>query len=447
MPSLVPDVVGEALEYYPQLFASGAFDTVQRADGEGWIAAGPTGTRWVTANATVDFGSDAGELLGAAAVDGVVVVAGTQGLFVVQQGELQASPLGEDQRLGAVSQLLSVADALWLSTSTGLFVFEDDRLWRVDIDGRSSGVRLVAGGPSGPTVWAAEGDTLYAVTRQDAGGWRATQERAPTVVVDLAADAAGTVWTLSADGRLSSRSSAGGWRAHEAITDVRQLASDAASNRVWFATDNDVYMFDGEAFRPTGVGASSIATADDGFMAADADGLRRFVPDRRADVVGLPSGLLSVVTEIIVRPAEPDDVVEITATIDGSPIPVSAETWTLSIDPASLEDGVRELVVTVRYADAEPTVERRTFTVRAGPAPNWNDDIQPLFIDHCALCHGADGGARVLDSSESWIENIETILFNVRNGRMPLPPNPTLAAEQVAWIEGWQAAGFPLSRE
>ena len=449
-PDTVIDVVGAPLTYFAQRFASGSVNFVQRVETASWVVAGEAGIRRVTSSTVVSLEGDAGVPRAAAIADGVLVVASADGLFVAQQGRLQASPLGEGGELQDVAQMAVTSDgALWLSAADGLHVREADGLWRLDVPGMQGRPLLAPGRTAqGEVLWVAAERSVFALSRVD-GRWVAEIESSPEPVAEMVADAAGRLWIRSPNGTLVSRSASGQWTVHEAVSNVTQLAADVRDSILWLRSDDAVYRFDGASFRPVGGPAEGrLAVAADGVMLAGPDGLYRYVADRRVDIVGISEGtLVNEPARVVIRPSSVDTVTSIALSLDGASLPIGSDDPSIVIDPAVLADGEHALVATVTFQDAAPVEVTRTFAVLAGPAPTWVDDIEPLFKQHCALCHDAQGSARILEEPQSWIDLIDTVLFNVRTGRMPLPPNPTLTPDEVARVEGWKAAGFPLSRE
>ncbi|MCA9555663.1 MAG: cytochrome c, partial [Myxococcales bacterium] len=263
-------------------------------------------------------------------------------------------------------------------------------------------------------------------------------------VVSLAADGKGALWIVNGSGGVWSRSKDGAWRPHDFATGVLRVAAAQQAEEVWFETMDGLWVYDQAEFRPVlGVSGTLLAALDPGrALISSAQGTLRIATRRRVDLVGLDDGaLLSAPTEVLIYPLEPAAVVSVTASVDEQPIAVQAGLRIL-LDPADLADGTHTLTVTADYG-AEQVQASLRFSRYAGPPPTWLDDVQPLFTARCALCHGAQGSARRLDSATIWAEQIDSILDNVRTGRMPLPPNPSLTPEEVARVEGWAAAGFP----
>lgn len=459
-PRLIPDEVGDPLTYYPQAFIRESLQMVHAVGDAQWVVEGETGARWVTTSTVVDLGGDAGAITSAVYVEGLLVVATDAGLFVWQQDELRPSPLTDLGRLPGVEQLQDAPGGeLWLAAANGLHVRSDNSLWAIDIQGLDGPISAMAyGGESadGPALWVAQADRLFALARRGTGqgdsaddAWQAERETAPVAVVDLAADQLGRLWVVGEGGLLASRSASGQWRTHQAIENVVQVAARPDSSFVWVRAESGVYLFDGSAFRPiVGVSSGILASSRQGFMVAGPNGLERFVGSPQIEFVGIEEGsIVRARTRVVLRPTSPASVVSLTVELDGAPVPVDEADRSFEIDPTVLEDGRHEAVVQAVYADGQTQTVVLSFSVFAGPPPTWNDDVRPLFDEHCALCHDAQGSARLLDTSESWVDSIDTVLFNIRTGRMPLPPNPSLTLDEIALIEGWQAAGFLISRE
>jgi len=76
-------------------------------------------------------------------------------------------------------------------------------------------------------------------------------------------------------------------------------------------------------------------------------------------------------------------------------------------------------------------------------APTWNADVKPLFEAACEMCHGARSNARRLETRGAFAADIDPILAAVREGRMPLPPNEPLTADDIEMLDRWRRADFP----
>ena len=442
-----PDVVGQPITYYAQPILSGTFTSLHPISTDQWVVAGPNGAHWVTTSSTTPLGSAAGLITAAALVDDLLLVASTRGLFVWQQDELRPSPLGQSGAISAVRKMSVTAQGdLWLAADNGLFVRQDGQLLRIQLEGSSPASPTVALGRD--TLWVASGRELYALVRQGEQ-WTAERSNAPVTAVDLVADSSDRLWLLGTDGTVASRGGDRAWRVHDAVEGVTRMSGQAASSLVWFQTTDGIVRFDGDEFRMVqGISGQLVGAGREGIMVADSDGLHRYFAERRIEVLGLPAGEpLVEPTRLWIRLSEPASIRSVSIRIDDVPVTASRPKWAFEVDPANFADGSHRLEVVVEYDDGQRVEATAEFGVFVGPPPNWVDDIEPLFVQHCALCHNSQGSARVLEGSQSWIDLIDTILSFVRTGQMPLPPNPSLSLEEVERIEGWKAAGFPISRE
>ena len=83
------------------------------------------------------------------------------------------------------------------------------------------------------------------------------------------------------------------------------------------------------------------------------------------------------------------------------------------------------------------------YTLVVGQNVTWSNDVLPIMEQHCARCHGSEESASTrLDTRQTWIDNADSIIYNVREGRMPLDDQPLLASE-VDLVLAWKASGFP----
>lgn len=70
-----------------------------------WVVSGANGAHFVTTSTVVPLGRDAGAVAAAARVDGQLVVAGAEGLFVWQRDALRPSPLADRGRLQGIRRM------------------------------------------------------------------------------------------------------------------------------------------------------------------------------------------------------------------------------------------------------------------------------------------------------------------------------------------------------
>ncbi len=75
------------------------------------------------------------------------------------------------------------------------------------------------------------------------------------------------------------------------------------------------------------------------------------------------------------------------------------------------------------------------------PETSFEAEVKPLFEAHCANCHGAEGGARNLESASAWEDDIDNIISTLEDGVMPLGADP-LPASDVDLLKAWRDGGF-----
>lgn len=443
-----PDVTGPPLQGVLQvlgssepLAAAAEDDRVWLQDLDGLHRIDPTGS------VTLD-GAD-GTLVSVAQLgDDETLIATDRGLFVAFDETLVRSPLSSSLR-GSITDMVAAESEFWLATAAGIQVVRDGRVDDVLPTGlQSSGCRLAVGAPTldGSAVWAACGADLYGISLLRSRAHPEDFEAGAGVGVDSNL----RLWAIDVEGALHSRAVDGRWHRHDAIESVRSLAADPSRPDVWFETEDGLFVYDQTRFQAvTGVPNPRLLglAPDAGALVAREGALLQVLTERRVRLTGLESdGILPGFTTVQIRPLDPASVDEVTASLDGEARPVSpsgAGVWTVSIDPADLDEGSHELRVQVHYTDGETVPAAVRFTWFVGPPPNWFDDVQPIFEQNCALCHAAGASARQLDSAEIWQQQIDSILVNIRNDRMPLPPLELLTPEQIQKVEGWKAAGFP----
>ncbi|HAN29983.1 MAG TPA: hypothetical protein DCQ06_00160 [Myxococcales bacterium] len=79
------------------------------------------------------------------------------------------------------------------------------------------------------------------------------------------------------------------------------------------------------------------------------------------------------------------------------------------------------------------------------PKVTWKIDIEPIFINSCKLCHGADGVNTKLHTAKQWEDLYPKIISNVESGAMPLDPLPSLTPGEIALIKSWKKDGFSVA--
>jgi len=404
--------------------------------------------RDILASAPVEVGDDAGTVRAAAVVAGELLVAGSEGLFVLVDGALERSPLDESFEPGAVLRLISVEDGdqVWLATESEIFRWRDGLLDAFESEGLDLGdVRLAYGAPvdGEPALWALADGTVHAWLPRG----KAFEARPLDLpgVQSMAIDGSGTMWLVAGDTLL--RRDIDGALVELAFP--QPLQAVFAGNR-----GADLWLSDGKALWHHAAGTfSPVAGQPDGdpvavdelgrlLISAD-EGVTRVSVGRALVFLGLEEGdALEQITAVTFAPALPDTVETVQAVLGKADLEVQENPWRVTLDPATLSDGDHRLEVTTTYADGGVSLSTLYFHKGALVPSTWGGQIEPLFQDRCNYCHGADGGAHRLDSALAWKTEIDDVLQAVRTGAMPRLP-PRLTEDEIAMIERWRAGGFP----
>ncbi|MEZ4467379.1 MAG: hypothetical protein R3F43_23770 [bacterium] len=375
---------------------------------------------------------DATGLTGAARIDDTLVVAADGRLYVEVDAALVASPLGDP--LPPVVDVAVVDDTLWLATTDGLFLWQDGSLRPVTPAGLPAGGAALAVDADG--LWVGAGDATYRlagdplVALQTAG-----LPAAGTVAVD-GGDAA---WTI-VDDTLWRLGDDLWWQPVDLPFAPSGAAAGLAAPGVWLLAPGALWhLRDGHLRQYQDAPAAGTLAVDveGGALLAGAAGLWR-VPLGRLVSVDVPPGLLLADGVATIRPSLPERVARVAATVDGAPVDV-AGAWQVTLSPAALSRGAHTLAVTVTWDDA---VEARAEARFASQVTTWAEDVHPIAVRQCGMCHGQGAAARPLYASEHWRPQIDRILDAVRTGRMPLGRAPLTAAE-VELLDAWRAAGMP----
>lgn len=447
-----PDRIGAPLSLYLEPVVSRPADLAIELEDGAILTAGALGLALVDTGTVTALGDAPGPIRAATPLPNGALVAGARGLYVLAAGQLQVSPL-DAQLPGAPLSLLTVPGRagleVWLAGEGWLRLWRGEQLSVVLPGALPLSEPLLAYGAAAggrSAVWVAAGGALYALVVED-GATRAYPENLTAPVSQLAVDARRTLWVVDAAGKLRSRRADDVWRDHDAVVGVRSVHASLRSEEVWIETMTDLWRYDQTEFRRVQnlspgrvLGSASLGSA----LLGDQSGLSQVYGQRAVRLAGLKEGALLLASAAIqVRPVAAASVSAVTATLDGQAISVSPAPWTISLDPAVIDDGAHRLEVTVTYSDGEAATGSLRFSHYEGPPPSWQADIGPLFRDRCELCHGARGSARILDTPALWSAEIDSILLNLRARRMPLPPSAPLTEAELGLVEGWQAAGFP----
>ncbi|HEY8430170.1 MAG TPA: cytochrome c [Sandaracinaceae bacterium] len=387
--------------------------------------------------------ADIGAIRTAVPVGDAVLVLATHAAYVVRDSTWVPSPLAGALDGPIAGAVMLAPGELWILTESSLYRVQGGSMERLELEGSLAGARLAAvRRAEGPALWMLLSDRLVEVWEDRSGVLRAARLVLPGVPTAIAGDASGTGW-LVLDGRLHSLGYDRRLLDH-GLAAARVLASPAA-REVWsFASDGAATLHaDGRFYA-----AENASVREDELVALGADGslyvagssVRRLAPRRDVRIEGAPDGAVLVTPQVFAIVLEGAPLVE--ASVGDRALEVLADPLRVMLTPAELGDGPHELVIRVTYDDGTlPYEERRRFEVVT--SATWSGHVRPIHEAHCAACHGAEGPAVTrLDTREAWMARADTIVFNVREGRMPLN-RPPLSQRELALIEAWIESGFP----
>lgn len=382
-----------------------------------------------------------GVLVGLADVGAGRLVATTEGAFLIEDGASSTVQIFDEPRMGTLVALHEAGGGVWAVATRGVALVVGSTVRSfLPRPAWSSPPRSAAPSPDGAELWVVVDDRLHVATLEgERLGW--TRFDAPAEAVGVGADGhpivldRGEVSVLVGDRFRSSPLEARG-------------AAIASHPRgaVWIRTPEGLARWDGAAWTPVvGVDGDFVlqgATPEGGAVGSRAD---RTEVAYAGPSVGLFGELGAVLREpVALEPwvTRPESVDRIELHLDGRPVPPSSD-GLYRLDPNQLGFGERQLRITAHAAGEVYAESERRFRSEPSDPPTWAGDIEPLFLEKCALCHGAGAAARPLASREDWVDAIDTIIANVSTGRMPLPPIELLDPSEVAQVETWRDAEFP----
>ena len=416
----------------PEAVFVGPVDSIAALDSDTFALSSGGRLWWIDSAAPVDLAEV--EVVHAATwFDDLPVIAADGAVWVLQDDGLARSPLSDEV---ANVRDLAVADgALWLAGSDGLFRFVDGMIQAmVPQDLPSNDARLTA---DGDDLWIGSGGAIYAITPEHAQPTPDVSGAGAPIV-----DATG-VWVVG-DGRLWWLDETLFWWPIELPMQPTSGAANPAANGVWLTDDAGLWLLsDGSLFPYLGTpvpraDADPALTVDDSgavLIAAD-DGLWRVTAERFIRV-NVPPDRITRPADVAISPALPAQVATLTATVDDAPIAVrGTDPWMLTLDPG-LGEGVHTLRIAVEWADGEQAEAEAEFTTHT---VNWAEDIHPLNVAECAMCHGQGGTARPLHTAAQWSDRIDEVLNATQMARMPL--DGPLTPQQIQLIIDWQASGL-----
>jgi hypothetical protein len=432
-----------------ELLVAGRVDAVAPLDRTRTVVSdGGVVTALDALGAAEELGRSLPAVHGAAPWGEVWLLSSEEGLATWHAGSWAPSAL--DELLEPVQRLVAHEEMLWFGTDAGLRRWKAGQVVAVRLDGDELGAFAVGGDVRGDeVVWASRGDELHGIGNAGAV-WVDLEAVALVGEVDsVAVDSSRRAWA-TAGGWLYGRDVDEGWRRYDLGSPAWTVHAVASAPGVWVETEGAWLRVEGDRFEHAeGLPAPSAShrLAVDGagrLLIADDEGLWRASTTRPLVVVGIePGATVARATHVTLVPTAPDEVQSMAAELvsgTGDATALSVVDGVVTLDPDGQPAGPYELVASVDYGDRRSEARISLF-LGAGFEPTWGDDIEPLYVEDCALCHGG-AATTVLESPEDWEARIDDIVFNVREGNMPLGGEP-LSDLEVAVIEAWAEAGFP----
>jgi cytochrome c5 len=363
---------------------------------------------------------------------------------------LVVSPL--DAALPPVVDLAQVGETLWLATTTGLFRYDAAHFDEVrpaaqsiaaarltapvDIDGASM---LVAGSARG----------LFAIASEPT--LRVLDLGVPAVDA-VAAERDGAVWVVSA-GRALPRYPWGAWAEWLFTDDVVGVAASRRSGDVWRTVGHALVHARDGVFRAAGAAPTALTVAVDGAaLVARDDGLHRLREGRSLRVDAPREAEVLLATSMVdVRALPRSLAASVDIELDGAALPPGAVVLApgearFTLEPATLSPGLHRLTATATYPDGDVRVVERDFFAQAASFPTWTSDVQPIFDAVCSACHTSTGGAHLLDDSDLWRAEIDTILRALEpdpaTGFAEMPLGDPLSDDDRRRVRLWAATGM-----
>ena len=381
-----------------------------------------------------------------------VLVAGDGGLFILHESNFFGSPLqgslaeGERVRSFEASSGVDGEESFWMMTTAGLYRIEGPNLRSVslpDITGWDSALMGRAPGIRGSVVWVAVDGRLFelGISR---GSVFVGEVQLSLEVTSMATDGEGDLWFVAESSLYRLTQSRDLERFVLPVVPESVLATTEGPD-LWVLGEGALWHLANDRLRFVEVmigEATAVAQGTGNLLIAGSSGLTRYSARRNVSVLGVTDGSrITGTTEVLITP-EAGDLSTVRALLDGEPLRMMEEPWRVELEPARLSTGSHSLRFEAEYMDGTLPAFL-AYTIVVGQSVTWTQDVLPIMQEHCARCHGTEESASTrLDTQQAWIDNADSIIYNLREGRMPLD-DEALAASDVDLVSAWKASGFP----
>ncbi|MFK7926557.1 MAG: hypothetical protein AB8H79_00095 [Myxococcota bacterium] len=386
------------------------------------------------------LGSATGSLDGGAWMNSKLLFS-VDGNIQLWNGVTWNSPL-RDALDGAAESVVADGDrpALWIRDASGWVHWEQERSFRVTIDGQEAAGPLAPGAQidGTPVSWLAVDSAVAAVDNTG----QSVESKSFDDVRSIATTADGSTWV--ADGvLLHMRTPQGEWVQYGFDSSVAMVYANPASDLIYVQTVDRFYSGTTDGVLPYRAPLLGTLSVDERGRLHGKDESGAWVADLNPAIaiLDVPDGVMSVPTTFTVDPPNKANVTSVSLSIDGEATPLGAEPpWRLLVSPAEMTGADHTVTAKVGWRDGASEELTVPFTVAARDV-TWDQDIRVLFEDRCGQCHG---GTRetVLDQVDVWVLRFDEIMEEVETARMPLSQRP-LDEDELALLNAWKAAGFP----
>lgn len=376
-------------------------------------------------------------ILDAVIVNDQLIVTDGDRVYVLVGNSFETSPLSSV--LTAPIRLKALdSTSFWLSDGTGLFRWRDAAILRMETSVRFNDPALawsrIKSGTDELLVW--QGLTAEHLRVRDTS-LEETIYAFVTYPLQVGLNQHG-IWSLDEE-RLFWLNESDDWQFTELPERATGLYTDGQSETLYITSDNallHINAFELSSRPPVTDWTAPNVQPNGSLLWLDSGRLFRLATALTVNIVGGVSGPMIGETTFQADWGDTGELSDLTWHLDGQLQSTNGQQLTLN--PAELNTGQHTLNVEVTLTDGRSASAEITF---AGP-PSWEAHIEPIAQEYCINCH--DVGAQTeLVSHLDWIDEYESIQYNVETERMPLTPEK-LTQTEVELIRGWMLATFPL---